>query len=368
MTTGVTKKTSNVPRLSVGAIIDMLSMLYVEMIMNNMNYAALPSPFLWGPPGVGKSDGVRQIAKNIETHTGKKVRVTDVRLLLFSPVDIQGIPVADVERKFAKWLMPKIFDFDPSPEVVNLLFLDELSAAPPAVQAAAYQITLDRKVGEHRFPDNTIVIAAGNRMSDKSVVHRMPNALANRLMHFEVTVDFARWKEWAIENEVHPFVIGYLSFDQSKLCQEEVVMEDIAFCTPRSWVFVSNILKTLGKKRDVSSLYGLISGCIGNGTALEFVTWCKNHSNIPDPETIFAGKQTKYPKTSDALYALTSVLAENAKRRNATVTELENMVRYVLKFPKDYQATLYTELCAEEEMKNKLVKIPLFRDWMKNSK
>ena len=82
---------------------------------------------------------------------------------------------------------------DESENVLNLLFLDEISAAPPSVQAAAYQITLDRMVGEHRLPENCIVIAAGNRVTDKSVVYNMPKALANRLCHFEVAVDAAAW-------------------------------------------------------------------------------------------------------------------------------------------------------------------------------
>lgn len=364
--------TTNISRVSIGALIDMLTMLYVEMINNDIEYATIPSPFLWGAPGVGKSEGIRKLAKNIEEKTGKKVHVTDVRLLMFTPVDIRGLPIEDTERKdeniekkFAKWIMPKIFDFDPSEDVVNLLFLDELSAAPQSVQAVAYQLVLDRKVGEHSFPDNTVIIAAGNRLSDRSVVHRMPNALANRLMHFEVVVDFARWKEWALNNKVHPLVIGYLTFDQGKLCQEEVPMDNTAFCTPRTWVFVSNILKTLSSIKDISLLYGFISGCIGSGAAMEFIAWCKNHANIPDPEGIFKGKNVKYPKTSDALFALVNAMVAYAKKEKVTGEELERMVRYASKFPADYQAALYTDLCMDEAIKNKLIKIPLFREWMK---
>ena len=88
--------------------------------------------------------------------------MTDVRLLLFNPVDLRGIPAANADRTLAVWLKPKIFQMDESENVLNLLFLDEISAAPPSVQAAAYQITLDRMVGEHRLPENCIVIAAGD--------------------------------------------------------------------------------------------------------------------------------------------------------------------------------------------------------------
>ena len=84
---------------------------------------------LMGPPGIGKSDTVRQLAAGLEEGTGKKVVVTDVRLLLFSPVDLRGVPVPDATRTFTDWLRPRVFDMDGSDGIVNLLFLDELSAA-----------------------------------------------------------------------------------------------------------------------------------------------------------------------------------------------------------------------------------------------
>ena len=108
----------------------------------------------------------------------EEVNITDVRLLLFNPIDLRGIPVADQRRQFAVWLKPKIFKMNGTEDYVNILLLDEISAAPQSVQAAAYQITLDRKVGEHALPKNCIVIAAGNRVTDKSVAYQMPKALA----------------------------------------------------------------------------------------------------------------------------------------------------------------------------------------------
>ncbi len=136
--------------------------MYISLIRSGTPFRAFPSVMLWGPPGVGKSQGVRQIAEHITEETGKNVAINDVRLLLFNPVDLRGIPTANADKTLAVWLKPKIFQMDESTDTVNILFLDEISAAPPSVQAAAYQITLDRSIGEHRLPDNCIVIAAGN--------------------------------------------------------------------------------------------------------------------------------------------------------------------------------------------------------------
>ena len=186
-------KLTNLPSMAVGKAVEKLSYAYSAVIKNGLPIKTMPSVMLWGPPGVGKSQAIRQIAKKIEYGTGKSVKVTDVRLLLFNPIDLRGIPTSNADKTLAIWLKPQIFQMDSSDNIINILFLDEISAAPQSVQAAAYQITLDRVVGEHRLPDNCIVIAAGNRTTDKSVAYKMPKALANRLMHIEIEGDFDSW-------------------------------------------------------------------------------------------------------------------------------------------------------------------------------
>ena len=137
-------KSAHSLELTVAQMVWQLSKAYVALIQSNTPFKNFPSVMIWGPPGVGKSQGIRQVAKNIAEQTGKKVEITDVRLLLFNPVDLRGIPTANEDKTLAIWLKPKIFQMDDSADVVNILFLDEISAAPQSVQAAAYQITLDR--------------------------------------------------------------------------------------------------------------------------------------------------------------------------------------------------------------------------------
>lgn len=226
---------SNIPSMSISMAIHHLTKCYCALIEKKLSVKRMPSVMLWGPPGVGKSQGVKQMAELIQKNTGKKVKVTDVRLLLFNPIDLRGIPTANEDKTLAVWLKPQIFQMDESEEVINILFLDEISAAPQSVQAAAYQIVLDRVIGEHSLPDNCIVIAAGNRTTDKSVAYKMPKALANRLMHIEVEVNFDKWTEWAVQKCIHPKVIGFLRFRQEFLLQETSRSDSLAYPTPRTW-------------------------------------------------------------------------------------------------------------------------------------
>lgn len=360
---------TNISKISVTSAVEELGALYCAMIGKKMKFSEIPSAFLWGPPGIGKSAAVRQIAGMIEKKTGKKVKITDVRLLLFSPVDLRGVPVPDKARQFAEWLRPKIFDMDPGEDMVNLLFLDELSAAPQSVQAAAYQITLDRMVGEHKLPDNTIVIGAGNRVTDRSVAYRMPGALSNRLMHFEIRVDFDSFYAWAVKEQLHPFVLGFLSFDSSKLYLEEHDADDVAFPTPRSWKFVSDILKA-AEVSQPSEAHHLIGGCIGAGTALEFEGWCRIYRELPDIKDIFEGKCTVFPKKPDVLYALVSSLTARILEDQALMTdeELKNVCEYMKRLPVDFAAKFYRSISGADGLRLRLMKLGPFQDWMKRNR
>lgn len=328
----------NMPILSVERIISQLSNTYCEIIKKGISPKVLPSVMLWGPPGVGKSQAIRQIARDIQKETGKETVITDVRLLLFNPIDLRGIPTANADKTLAIWLKPQIFQMDPGEDIVNILFLDEISAAPQSVQAAAYQITLDRVVGEHKLPDNCIIIAAGNRVTDKSVSFKMPKALANRLLHIEVEGSFESWQNWAVRAGVNPKVIGFLSFRTDKLFGFDPKSDDLAFATPRSWEMVSNLLNNVCDS--VEKMYPLIAGLIGSGLAMEFRSWCKMHFRLPSSEDIFAGRETKVPKSPDELYAVVSAMTAYAKEHKDDEVLIGNSLRYAAGFPADFTSLL----------------------------
>ncbi len=356
-------KLTNVPAMSVGKLVDELAGVFSAVINNRIPVKTVPSVMLWGPPGVGKSQAVRQLAGEIAARTGKRAEVTDVRLLLFNPIDLRGIPTANAEKTLAVWLKPKIFDMDESESVINLLFLDELSAAPQSVQAAAYQLTLDRVVGEHRLPENCIVIAAGNRTTDKSVAFKMPKALANRLLHIEVEGSFKAWKEWAIRQGVSDKVIGFLSFRQNYLMGFDATSEDLAFPTPRSWEMVSNLL--LAAHDDVDKMYPLIAGLVGTGAALEFRSWARVYRQLPSVEDIFNGKTPPLPTSTDAMYALTSSMTAYAREHKNEISRVAASISYALRMPPDFSTILMKDYMAiEKGYKEKLMRVPEFSRWL----
>ena len=346
----------NMPVLSVEKAITTLSESYCKVVEKDLPMKILPSVMLWGPPGVGKSQAVRQIAKIIESQTGKKVSVTDVRLLLFNPIDLRGIPTANADKTLAIWLKPQIFQMSDSEDVINILFLDEISAAPQSVQAAAYQITLDRVVGEHKLPENCIVIAAGNRVTDKSVSFKMPKALANRLLHIEIEGSFDSWLNWAMKAGINEKVIGYLSYRTDRLFGFDAKTDDLAFATPRSWEMVSNLLNNVSD--NVAKIYPLIAGLVGNGTAYEFRSWCKM-TNLPKVEDIFIGKEKKLPETSDALYAVVASMVSYARDCKYDLEKIGNSLSYACNMPADYVAFLLKNYeTFAEDYKNTLLQIP----------
>ena len=252
--------------------------------------------FLWGPPGIGKSDIVKQIGAD----AGREV--IDVRLALWEPTDIKGIPYFDSVATKMVWAPPAELPVDP--ESTAIIFLDEMNSAPPAVQAAAYQLVLNRRVGTYELPKGVDIVAAGNREGDRGVTYRMPAPLANRFVHLEMKVDFDDFQDWATLNKVHPEVVGYVGFAKQDLYDFDPKSPSKAFATPRSWVFVSDLLKD--DDTDTDTLTDLVAGAVGDGLAVKFMAHRKIAGRLPKAEDILKGKVKDLSiKEVSAMYSLT---------------------------------------------------------------
>ena len=264
--------------------------------------------FLWGPPGIGKSDVVAEIAAEL------KGAIIDLRMAQMEPTDIRGIPFYNKDNGKMDWAEPVDL---PSEEFAKqhpivVLFLDEMNSAPPAVQAAGYQLILNRRVGKYKLPDNVVIVAAGNRDSDKGVTYRMPMPLANRFVHLEMRPDFTSWQTWAVNNNIHKDVVGYLSFAKQDLYDFDAKSSSRAFATPRSWCFVSDLLSD--ETMDVDTQFNLVAGSVGEGLAVKFAAHRKIAGRMPEPSDILAGKVKDLAvKEISAMYALTIAMCYELK-------------------------------------------------------
>jgi len=249
--------------------------------------------FLWGAPGIGKSELVEDI---VNSGVLGNAHMIDMRLALMEPTDLRGYPFRNPETNQMEWA-PAV-DL-PTEEFAAqfdsiVLFLDELNSAPPSVQAAAYQLVLNGKIGQYKLPKNVRIVAAGNRETDRGVTYRMPAPLANRFRHINMEVNFEDWSIWATENKVHPDVIGYLTYSKADLFDFDPKTSSQSFATPRSWNFVSEILSTEGF--DTASDFeqkAEIAGAVGEGMAIKFCEHRKVSSKLPNPEDVLNGKIKK---------------------------------------------------------------------------
>jgi hypothetical protein len=272
--------------------------------------------FLWGPPGIGKSELVEGIANELGG------LMIDLRLGQMEPTDIRGIPFYNKDNGKMDWAPPvELPDEDTASQYpIVVLFLDELNSAAPSVQSAAYQLILNRRIGKYRLPDNVVMVAAGNRESDKGVTYRMPTPLANRFIHQEMKVDFASWQEWAVNNRIHKDVVGYLSFAKQDLYDFDAKSASRAFATPRSWTFVSQLLDD---GIDDETTTNLIAGTVGEGLAVKFMAHRKVASKMPNPKDILDGKvKDLQVKEVSAMYSL--VISMCYELKGAVETKVED--------------------------------------------
>lgn len=246
--------------------------------------------FIWGPPGIGKSELVHSVADGGELG---RVLVIDLRMALMEPTDLRGMPYRDTGTNTMAWAPPVDL---PSEELAGqydlvILFMDELNSAPPAVQAATYQLTLNRRVGNYVLPDNVAILAAGNRETDRGVTYRMPPPLANRFRHVNMASNYDEWNLWAIRNRIHPDVVGYLGHAKTDLFNYSPKVSGTAFATPRSWSDVSIMLYDPDfDQADSFEQKAEIAGAVGEGVAIKFVEHRRVRQFLPRPEQVIQGE------------------------------------------------------------------------------
>lgn len=300
-----------------------------------MSFKVRRPVFIWGPPGIGKSEVVASVTEELGG------LMIDLRMAQMEPTDIRGIPFFNKELGKMDWAPPvDLPDEETASQYpIVVLFLDEMNSAAPAVQAAGYQLVLNRRVGKYVLPDNVVIVAAGNRESDKGVTYRMPMPLANRFVHLEMRPDFDSYQHWAVTHNVNEEVVGYLMRNKQDLYDFDSKSSSRAFATPRSWTFVSDLLNAEDGE-DTDTMYALIAGSIGEGLASKFSAHRKFVAQLPDPADILSGKVTDlqvkevsamYSLTVSMCYELKDMMEQKRVDKNKMNEMMDNFLSYMMK-------------------------------------
>jgi len=277
--------------------------------------------YIWGRTGIGKSETIREAAKDLakklnleyyEEVNGKAegFGLIDVRLSQFDPSDLRGLPYIESTEQKSRWAYP-----DWLPKIgQGILFLDELNLAPPLVQASAYQLILDRRLGSYKLPEGWIVIAAGNKLEDRARTFEMAGPLCNRFVHLELAVPtIEEWTTWATTHKVDSRIISFLNFKPSYLFRFDDKIQEKSFPTPRSWGrYCSALINSLP---DSEFNQTLVASAVGEGIAVEFTAFLRLTRKIKIKDILDKPESIKEISEIDLKYALLSALAEEGKKK-----------------------------------------------------
>lgn len=256
---------------------------------------------LHGRPGIGKTEIVQALA----ARTGSAL--FDLRLTTIEPQDLRGLPYYDHAAQRTVWYRPE--DLPDDPKRPAILFLDELTAAAPSLQPTVYGLLQERRVGRHRLPPSTFIVAAGNGPEDGAVAYEMGTALSDRLIHLNLRAEAGDWlARYAVPQGLHPAVITFIRTRPDLLeTTEDALRRGMTIaCTPRSWARVSTILTTIPDRalRDI-----MVAGTVGEAAAAEFLLIANDiAATVQVTEMLAAGARARlamYPETMHGLTALT---------------------------------------------------------------
>lgn len=314
-------------------------------------------PFIEGSPGIGKSEIVKQIAKEY------KLKVIDVRLSQCDPTDLLGFP--DIHRNQprpkAGYVPMETFPIegDPIPDGYAgwLVFLDEFNSAPLAVQAAAYKLVLDRMVGIHPLHQNVAIVCAGNREQDNAIVQPMSTALQSRLAHIELVVNANEFVDWGQRNGIHHWITDYIQFKPGQVYTFMPDHTDKTYACPRTWEFANRILKLADSFED---RLALLTGVISEGVAREFLKFCEIYESLPKPAQLIADPDgVAIPREPSILYALTGTLSHNATKDN-----FDKLMRVIKRLPVEFQVVTMREAVRRDKT---MMSHPAVQGWITDS-
>jgi hypothetical protein len=284
------------------------------------------NPFVSGPPGVGKSQVIYQVADKL----GYDLRI--IHLSQMDPVDLRGIPY--VTDGTTRWAIPDFLPAESDRKV--MLFFDEYLQSNVANQNASSQILLERRLGDWVMPRQCVAIAASNNQGDRAATTKLPTHIASRFVHLEFEVDRGEWTQHARRNDFAFEVISLIQLKEDLLHDFDPKRDEKTFPCPRTWFFVSEMFKANPPEHLENALY---SGAVGKGAAAAFLAFLKVYKNLPSIDGIIADPDgAPIPSAPEVLYAVCGTLA-----RRTTTANWTSIARYLGRLPKEFGVCLVTE-------------------------
>lgn len=309
-----------------------------QFIINNPeNASKIPPLFIWGGAGVGKSSIIKSVADDLG------IDFIDFRLSQREPVDMRGLPVPNKDNHTVEWYVTSDFPVDKNSK--GIILFDELPTADVSLQVAAFEIILDRRLGKlYTLPNGWYVIAAGNRTTDHAGAKTILSPLANRFLHLEVNPNTEDWTRWGQHHDIHPAVIGFITYRNEYLFHMEGENLERGWPSPRSWERVSHILNlysNLGS--DSTVLRKLVYGLVGNRAGVEFMEFykiTKQYDNVLD-YMLDPNKKINIPERADVKYAFVSSMNYLLWRGTNDEDEqnrIDGFYRICMELPADFAA------------------------------
>lgn len=323
-------------------------------------------------PGTGKTEVGYQTVQRMAKAYNEPFGIHVVHLSCLDSIDAEGIRYVEyyeVERNGAMVRVP-ISAATRSPLLPPLnaprrgfVFLDEVMQATQDVLKPVARFVHERRIGDHSLEPGWGIMCASNRAEDKSGVVRGMSFLTNRQLIIDVEGNLPGWVEWAMANDVHPYIIGFVKFKKGDVFAAKVPDDpDVPFMTPRSIVAAGKVLTVV----DDMMLAGIaVAGLIGKGSAAELMAFIRMADQLPSYEQIVAKpKSTPVPKAPDACYAVTQMIASRVQPEDALAvfTWLEGL-------PKEFQVSCLKDSMARPDLiTGGLMSNPAFHKWVqKNS-
>lgn len=344
-------------------------------------------------PGVGKSSTVDEVGYMLARLLNEPVGLTVEMLATIQSIDIRGFMIPqktatglDTVFSTPPWYPTKanviVFTPDGSKFLkgqwqgdiprVGITFLDEFGQADDDCKKAAAELVLHGEVGNTRLPIGWRVVAASNRLSDRSGVMRALTFVTNRRMEISIEAHLPTWLDWVnnlpLEDQPHHLTVSFANKSPDLVFRDAVPPGDGPFCTPRTLVLMDRDLRALRSKEEVVSgrlpmdavAREVCSGWIGGGESAQYFTHIRFADLLPDIADIEKDPMTaKLPAARDAQMVCAYMLAHNVSPTNG-----DKIIRYINRLNIEMQTLAVQTITRQPQRAKMVANSPMFTKWL----